>query len=137
MARTQLTATTLAADNATSDLNVLLTTAGNSKAVVPATGAGNGVQFANFPTQTLIGFALLNTACTVTVNAGMAGVGGLSATTYTIALPVGTATVPEISFIGGFHSIMNQAGTIPGIVTLDFSSNTGLVVALFAMPVVY
>lgn len=137
MARTQLSPTVLGADNTLSDLNVLLTTAGNTKAVVPATGAGNGVQFTNFPTQTLIAFALLNTACTVTVNAGMAGVGGLSATTYTISPPVGTATVPEISLSGGFHSIVNQAGTIPGVVTLDFSSNTGLVVALFSMPVVY
>ena len=131
MARTQLTATVLAADNATSNLTTLLTTGGNANAVVPSTGAGNGVQFLNAPTQTLIGFSLGSTACTVTVNAGMAGVGGLSAATYTIVLPTSA-----ISFIGGFHSIMSQAG-FPPQVQLDFSSNTGLVVALFSMPVVY
>ena len=131
MARTLLTATVLAADNAVSDLTTLLTTGGNPNAVVPATGAGNGVQFNNIPTQTLLAFSLGATACTVTVNAGMAGVGGLSAVTYTISPPLN-----GISMSGGFHSIVNQPG-FPGIVALDFSSNTGLVVALFSMPVVY
>ena len=132
MARTQLVATVLGADNVLSNLTSLLTTGGNANAVVPATGAGNGVQFANVPTQTLLGISLGSTACTITVNAGMAGVGGLSAATYTIS-----PTVSALSFSGGFHSIVNQPNTVPGIVTLDFSSNTNLVVALFTMPVVY
>ena len=131
MARTQLVTTVLAADNATSNLTNLLTTGGNANAVVPGTGAGNGIQFANVPTQTLIGFSLGSTACTITVQAGMAGVGGLSATTYTVALPTSA-----LSLIAGFHSIMNQTG-FPGIVQIDFSANTNLVVALFTMPVVY
>lgn len=131
MARTTLTPTILAADNAVSNLTSLLTTGGNPNAVVPATGAGNGIQFSNVPTQTILGFSLAGTAVTVTINAGMAGVGGLSASTYTFAPPLNA-----ISVVGGFHSIMNQPG-FPGIVQVDFSANTGLVVALFSMPTVY
>jgi hypothetical protein len=130
MARTNLTPTILAADNAVSNLTTLLTTAGNANALVPATGSGNGVQFTNIPGQTQIGFSLGSTACTATVQVGMAGLPGLSTTTYSITLPVSS-----LSFIGGFHSILSQAGT--QIVAIDFSSATALVVALFQEPAVY
>lgn len=130
MARTQLNPTTLAADNAVSNLTSLLTTGGNPNAVVPGVGAGNGVTFTNIPGQTLIAFALGATACTMTVQAGMAGIGGLTASTFNVTLPVSA-----ISCCGGYHSILNQAGGT--LIALDFSSATGLVVALFLEPAVY
>lgn len=130
MARTTLVPTTLAADNAVSNLTSLLTTGGNANALVPATGAGNGVQFTNAPGVTQIGFSLGGTACTLTVQVGMNSLPGLSTTTYSISLPTNA-----ISYIGGFHSVLNQAGT--SIIAIDFSSNTGLVVALFQEPAVY
>lgn len=130
MARTQLTPTILAADNAVSNLTTLLTTAGNTNAVVPATGAGNGITFTNLPGLSQLMFSLGATACTATVQVGMAGIAGLAATTYTITLPVSA-----ISEIGSFHSILNQPGST--LVAIDFSSNTALVVALFQVPPVY
>jgi hypothetical protein len=130
MARTQLTPTTLAADNAVSNLTTLLTTGGNANALVPATGAGNGVQFNNLPGVTQIGFSLGATACTATVQVGMAGIPGLSTTTYTVTIPVSS-----LSFIGGFHSILQAAGG--NTIAIDFSANTALVVALFQEPAVF
>lgn len=134
MARTQLTPTILAADNAVSNLSSLLTTGGNANAVVPGTGAGNGITFNNIPGVTQLAFSLGATACTITIQVGMANL-PLSGTTLTVALPVGTASVPAISEIGGLHSILSQPGT--NLVEIDFSSNTGLVVALFQVPAVY
>lgn len=130
MARTQISPTVLAADNAVSNITTLVTTAGNANALVPSTGSGNGVQFTNIPGQSMVFFSLGATACTLTVQVGMAGVPGLSTTTYSIALPTSA-----ISSIGGFHSILHQAGT--SIIAIDFSANTSLVVALLQSPPVY
>lgn len=130
MARTQLTPTILAADNAVSNLTSLLTTGGNANAVVPGVGAGNGITFNNLPGLSMMAFALGATACTATVQVGMGGVPGLATTTYSITIPVSA-----ISTIGGFHSILSQAGS--ALIAIDFSSSTGLVVALFQTPSVF
>jgi hypothetical protein len=130
MARTLISPTVLAASNAVSNLTTLLTTGGNASAVIPATGAGNGIMFNNIPSQTQLGISLGSTACTATVQVGMEGLPGLSPTTYSIVLPTSA-----ISFIAGFHSVIHQAGTVQ--IQIDFSSNTNLVVALFLDPVVF
>jgi hypothetical protein len=129
MARVQINPTTLAADNAVSNLTTLLTTGGNPNAVVPATGAGNGIIFTNIVGVSMLMFSLGATACTATVQVGMQSL-PIGATTFAITIPV-SAT----SCIGAFHSILSQPGTTQ--VAIDFSSNTGLVVALFQTPAVY
>lgn len=130
MARTQLNPTTLAADNAVSNMTTLMTTGGNANALVPATGSGNGIQFTNIPGITQLFISLGSTACTATVQVGMAGIPGLTTTTYSVTIPTSA-----ISCFGGFHSILNQAGTT--VVAIDFSANTNLVVALFSVPTVF
>jgi hypothetical protein len=130
MTRVTLTPTLLSGDNAISNLTTLLTTGGNPNAVVPSAGAGNGVQFNNVAGLIQFGVSLGATACTATVQVGMQGLPGLSPTTYPIVLPTSA-----IGVIAAFHSIVQQSGT--KTIQIDFSSNTGLVVALFQLPAVY
>lgn len=129
MARTQLNPTTLAADNAVSNLTTLLTTGGNPNALVPGTGAGNGITFNNIVGVSMLAFSLGATACTITVQVGMSNL-PLGATTFSVVLPTNA-----ISTIGGFHSIVSQPGS--NVVAIDFSSATALVVALLQTPLLY
>jgi hypothetical protein len=130
VARTSITPVVLNSDNAVSNLTSLLTTAGNSKALVPGSGAGNGIVFTNIPGQIFLGISLGSTASTATVQVGMNSLPGLSATTYTVTIPTSA-----ISWFAGFHSVVNQPGSLQ--VQIDFSSVTNLVVALFQQPLVY
>jgi hypothetical protein len=115
MARVQLTPITQGADSIATNL-----TAAGAAGVAPGgAGAGNGVQFTNFPGQTILLVSVGTTPTTLTVVIGST-LFGVAATGF----PVGPLTASAISIVGPFHTALDQPGT--QLVAVDFSAVTNI-----------
>jgi len=114
------TALNLAAQNITA-----LAAAGTA----PGVGAGNGVQFMNFPGQTLLLVSVGVTVTTPTIAIGTTLYGQASAGIVMSAL-----TASALSIIGPFFSVeeLQLAGT-SGLIAVDFSSATSILCSVIQL----
>jgi hypothetical protein len=99
----------------------------------PGVGAGNGVQFTNFPGQTLL---LVGTSGNTTVPTIAIGTTLYGQSATGIALTALAATA--ISMLGPFYSVseLQLAGT-SGLVAVDFSVATGVTCLAIQLSGVY
>jgi hypothetical protein len=124
MARTLLSAQ-LVQPQSSSNLAALNLTTLAAAGVAPAgTGAGNGVQFTNYPGQTTLLVSTSGTATTPTIVIGST-LYGQAATGIVMTALATTA----LSLLGPFYSVEQippGGPQIPGIIAIDFSSVTGV-----------
>ncbi|MHB1956711.1 MAG: hypothetical protein ACYCOU_23550 [Sulfobacillus sp.] len=126
MARVLLTPSMLAADSSAANLTALA-----AGGVAPGgVGAGNGVQFTNYPGQTFLLISVGTTVTTLTVVIG-ATLFGQAATSFS----VGPLTASTLALVGPFHSALDQVGTSQ--VAVDFSSVTNILCAVLQASGVY
>jgi hypothetical protein len=132
MARTGLTPVILAAQNASNLLPANFTTLASGGTAPGSTGAGNGVQFTNFPGQTLLLISVGATACTATIAVG-ATLYGQPAAGFVVPL-----VLSSLNVLGPFYSAaeINLIGT-SGLIGVDFSSVTAILCAAVQLAGVY
>jgi hypothetical protein len=111
----------------------LSTVAVGGSSAAPGVGAGNGIQFTNFPGQTVLLVSTTGTATTPTIAIGTTLYGQ---TSPGIAMTALAATA--LSLLGPFYSIeeLQLAGT-SGLCAVDFSSATGVTCVALQLSGVY
>jgi hypothetical protein len=124
MARTTLTPTILQAPNS-ANLTAANLTALAAAGTAPGVGAGNGVQFVNYPSQTFLLVSVGATATTPTVAVGATLYGQASA-----GIVMNALTVTTVTLLGPFYSSIEflVPGT-SGVIGVDFSSATSILCA--------
>jgi hypothetical protein len=132
MARVTLTPLILPAQNALNLAAANLTTLA-AAGVAPGVGAGNGVQFTNFPGQTVLLVSTAGTPTTPTIVIG-ATLYGQAATGVAMTALAATA----LSLLGPFYSVaeLQLAGT-SGLSAVDFSSATAVLCVALQLSGVY
>jgi hypothetical protein len=125
VARTSLTPVILQPQSASNLTPANLTTLASGGTAPGGTGAGNGVQFVNYPGQTFLLVSMGSTASTATVAIGATLYGQPAA-----GVPV-PLTISALNLLGPFYSAAEQAliGT-SGLIGIDFSSVTAVLCAV-------